>query len=105
MDSDYKCKYKYVIHEQHLEMATKMSLDEVRGTAGDVLVCNYRDCTKQHLHNIFAESVRTQLIILIKYFPYDCLCSLVVRVPGYRSSGLGVDSWRYQIFWEVVGLE
>jgi hypothetical protein len=33
------------------------------------------------------------------------LCGLVVRVPGYRSIGPGFDSWRYQIFWEVVGLE
>jgi hypothetical protein len=29
----------------------------------------------------------------------------VVRVPVYRSRGFGFDSWRYQIFWEVVGLE
>jgi hypothetical protein len=25
-------------------------------------------------------------------------CGLVVRVPGYRSRGLGFDSRRYQIF-------
>jgi hypothetical protein len=29
----------------------------------------------------------------------------VVRVPGYRSREPGFDSQRYQIFWEVVGLE
>jgi hypothetical protein len=33
------------------------------------------------------------------------LCGLVVRIPGYRSRGPAFDSWRYQIFWEVVGLE
>jgi hypothetical protein len=30
---------------------------------------------------------------------------LVVWVPGYRSRGSGFNSRRYQIFWEVVGLE
>jgi hypothetical protein len=35
----------------------------------------------------------------------DRLCGLVVRVSAYRSIGPGFDSRRYQIFWEVVGLE
>jgi hypothetical protein len=35
----------------------------------------------------------------------DRLCGLAVRVPGYRSRGPGFDSRRYQVFWEVVGLE
>jgi hypothetical protein len=33
------------------------------------------------------------------------LVDLVVRVSGYRSRDPGVDSRRYQILWEVVGLE
>jgi hypothetical protein len=35
----------------------------------------------------------------------DRLRVLVVRDPGYRSSGPGFDSSPYQIFWEAVGLE
>jgi hypothetical protein len=33
------------------------------------------------------------------------LCGLVVRVLGYRSRGPWFDSRRYQIFWEIEGLE
>jgi hypothetical protein len=35
----------------------------------------------------------------------DRLCGLAVRVPGYRSRGLGFDFRRYQIFWEIVSME
>jgi hypothetical protein len=45
------------------------------------------------------------LLIPFKFFRQDRLCGLVVRVPGYRSKDPGFDSRRYQIFWEVVGLE
>jgi hypothetical protein len=42
-----------------------------------------------------------------------CCCWSVIWPPpwssgqssGYRSRGTGFDSWRYKIFWEVVGLE
>jgi hypothetical protein len=43
--------------------------------------------------------------VFIPYAQYNFLTGLVVRVPGYRSRGLGFDSLRYQIFREVVGLE
>jgi hypothetical protein len=35
----------------------------------------------------------------------DRLCGLAVKVPGYRSRGPWFNSWRYQIFLEIVGLE
>jgi hypothetical protein len=35
----------------------------------------------------------------------DRLYGLVVRVSGYRFRGSRFDFRRYQIFWEVVGLE
>jgi hypothetical protein len=40
-----------------------------------------------------------------EYFFVDRLCGLAVRVSGYRSRGPGFDYRRYQIFWDVVGLE
>jgi hypothetical protein len=36
---------------------------------------------------------------------WDCLCGLVVRVPGYIPRGPGFDSQSYQVSWVVVGLE
>jgi hypothetical protein len=37
---------------------------------------------------------------------YDCLCGLVVRLPGCRPRGPGLDSRHYEIFFcVVVGLE
>jgi hypothetical protein len=35
----------------------------------------------------------------------EYMTASVVRVPGYRSRGPGFDSWHYQIFLEIVGLE
>jgi hypothetical protein len=50
------------------------------------------------LNNLYTGSFRFLLICAVH-------CGLVVRVPGYRSRGTAFDSLRYQIFWEVVGLE
>jgi hypothetical protein len=45
----------------------------------------------------------TTTIIIIIIIAH--LCGLVFRAPGYRSRDPGFDSWHYQIFWEIVGLE
>jgi hypothetical protein len=48
--------------------------------------------------------VRTEFIYVMLE-KVDRLCALLVRVPGYRSRGPGLDFRSYRIFWEVVGLE
>jgi hypothetical protein len=45
------------------------------------------------------------IFVVCRLFCKDRFCGLVVSVLGYRSRGPGFDSRRYQIFWEVVGLE
>jgi hypothetical protein len=63
-------------------------------------------CEPQCLTTIWASKAsNSDRFTFLLLFLGDCLCGLVVRVPGYRSRGPGFDSWRYQIFWEVVGLE
>jgi hypothetical protein len=42
---------------------------------------------------------------IIQYILWNPHCGLVARVSGYRSRVPGFDSRRYQICWEVVGLE
>jgi hypothetical protein len=43
--------------------------------------------------------------LMSPWYTPDRLCGLLFRVPDYRSRGLGFDSRRYKIFWEVVGVE
>jgi hypothetical protein len=49
---------------------------------------------------IFVAAFKTRCLNL----SIDRFCGLVVRLPGYRSRGPGIDCRRYQIFW-IVGLE
>jgi hypothetical protein len=63
-------------------------------------------CTSKYLYFTIVTLDMCQLnYYYYYYYYYDRLCGLVVRVPGYRSRSPGFDSRRYQIFWEVVGLE
>jgi hypothetical protein len=55
------------------------------------------------VQNHRCENLNATFILLDLYV--DRLYGLVVRVPGYLSRGLGFDYRRYQIFWEVMGLE
>jgi hypothetical protein len=57
----------------------------------------------RHAARIYEESHAVFIDSLMFYI--DRLCGLVVGVPGCRSRGPGFYSRRYQIFWEVVGLE
>jgi hypothetical protein len=57
---------------------------------------------------VFPAKIRTEHLPNrnLEHYRYaDRLCGLVVRVPGYRSRDPGLDSRRYQIFGEVVGVE
>jgi hypothetical protein len=58
-----------------------------------------------HLLSFWYEGHIIQYKIKKHFRKVDRLCGVVVTVPGYRSWGPGFDCRRYQIFWEVVGLE
>jgi hypothetical protein len=58
----------------------------------------------------YQKSGWSYILAFMDYFKVLCqyldrLCGLMVRVPGYRFRDPEFDSRRYQIFWEVVGLE
>jgi hypothetical protein len=59
---------------------------------------------KKQLHHLNL-CLHTVYVLFLYLYGLDRFCGLLVRVPGYRSWGPGFDSRRYQIFWEVVGLE
>jgi hypothetical protein len=59
----------------------------------------------QYGHREGMLNITTVSLKLLCCTSFDRLCGLVVIFPGYKSRGPGFDSWRYQIFWEVVGPE
>jgi hypothetical protein len=68
------------------------------GDGGDIFSQNV--CWLSTGYTAFCPRSKSRHIVV------DCLCGLlVVRVLGCRSRSPEFDSWRYQIFWEVVGLE
>jgi hypothetical protein len=66
------------------------------------LCCYIKTCTNV---TPLSETKANRVLLLYHNIIYDCLCGLVVRVPGYRSRGPLFHSRRYQTFWEVVSLE
>jgi hypothetical protein len=72
-----------------------------------LLVGNGAELKRQHwavFQTWLGDLLFISVITLYMYYT-DRLCGLVVRAPGYKSRGPGFDSRRYQIFWEIVGLE
>jgi hypothetical protein len=76
-------------------------------------LCNNNDSWSLNIYCLFTRrivfnyrpgTVRYELNTCLIYRK-DRRCVLVVRVPGYRSRGSEFDFRRYQIFWEIVGLE
>jgi hypothetical protein len=77
--------------------------------------------TRTTVYNYRSENLKSSLLLCNTETKYQIIVSCtsfgkrcnflkfnwqyIVRVSGYRSRGLGFDSRRYQIFWEVVGLE
>jgi hypothetical protein len=67
------------------------------------------DSVTQYVHKILTfrligrkrfESRSGHRVCFLNFGGFDCLCGLVVRVPGYRSRSLC-----YQILWRFMGLE
>jgi hypothetical protein len=49
-------------------------------------------CHEKHRYRLLEKDYLNNCV------PLNCLCGLVVIVPGYRFRGPGFDSRRYQIF-------
>jgi hypothetical protein len=86
----------YPLSDLLLFVLQKMQDNIVLHIKYDISACEY---------NCYVEIGEIKLIIANILIHLDGLCGLVVGVPGFRSRDPMFDSRRYQIFWEVVGLE
>jgi hypothetical protein len=75
----------------------------IQGGFWPILYEPYKPATQQN--DLFLNCVSTDCFNLVAEISKDRLCGVVVRVLPCRSRGPRFDSRRYQIFWEVVGLE
>jgi hypothetical protein len=59
------------------------------------LANNYSSESILYLYISYTDTIPRQDL---SSYCFSIYCGLVVRVPGYRSRGPGLDSWPYQIF-------
>jgi hypothetical protein len=63
-----------------------------------VVSMNFISVIRSELIKMHIISDHIKILCSKQFVTLDRLCSLVVRVPGYRSNGPGFDSLRYQIY-------
>jgi hypothetical protein len=115
------CKFKDILSKQWTRNSTQSYWVSVLRSSSGILNTRKHNVLETwslsvfviHHHQNPLDSTRSSMMNLIfatgRNGIYsdlcDCLCGLVIRVPGYRFRGPQFNSQHYQIFWEVMGLE